>query len=108
MQQAVSPGVGRTDGGDTPTHWRLERADHRVGPETVARPARNFGRNESLGRRKCWYSKLNFWTDMKKGWEIKKLLDVVDFQRGLTYSKNDEVDFSEIAGKNKFKKSFNC
>lgn len=32
---------------------------------------------------------------MKQGWEIKKLLDVVDFQRGLTYSKNDEVDFSE-------------
>lgn len=32
---------------------------------------------------------------MKKGWEIKKLLDVVDFQRGLTYSKKDEVDFSE-------------
>jgi type I restriction enzyme S subunit len=32
---------------------------------------------------------------MKEGWEIKKLLDVVDFQRGLTYSKNDEVDFSE-------------
>lgn len=31
---------------------------------------------------------------MKKGWEIKKLLDVVDFQRGLTYSKNDEVDCS--------------
>lgn len=32
---------------------------------------------------------------MKKSWEIKKLVDVVDFQRGLTYSKNDEVDFSE-------------
>ena len=32
---------------------------------------------------------------MKEGWEIKKLLDVVDFQRGLTYTKNDEVDFSE-------------
>ena len=32
---------------------------------------------------------------MREGWEIKKLLDVVDFQRGLTYSKNDEVDFSE-------------
>jgi type I restriction enzyme S subunit len=31
---------------------------------------------------------------MKQGWEIKKMLDVVDFQRGLTYSKNDEVDFS--------------
>lgn len=42
-------------------------------------------------------------TDMKqeesmslsKSWEMKKLVDVVDFQRGLTYSKNDEVDFSE-------------
>jgi type I restriction enzyme S subunit len=32
---------------------------------------------------------------MKQGWEIKKLLDVVCFQRGLTYSKKDEVDFSE-------------
>lgn len=32
---------------------------------------------------------------MKQGWVIKKLLDVVDFQRGLTYSKKDEVDFSE-------------
>jgi type I restriction enzyme S subunit len=32
---------------------------------------------------------------MMQGWEIKKLLDVVDFQRGLTYSKNDEVDFSD-------------
>lgn len=32
---------------------------------------------------------------MKQGWEIKKMLDVVDFQRGLTYSKNDEVDFSD-------------
>ena len=31
---------------------------------------------------------------MKQGWEIKKMLDVVDFQRGLTYSKNDEVNFS--------------
>jgi hypothetical protein len=30
----------------------------------------------------------------KKGWEIKKLVEVVDFQRGLTYSKNDEVDYS--------------
>ncbi len=32
---------------------------------------------------------------MKQGWETKKMFDVVDFQRGLTYSKNDEVDFSE-------------
>jgi len=32
---------------------------------------------------------------MKQGWEIKKMLDVVDFQRGLTYSKKDEVDFSD-------------
>ena len=31
---------------------------------------------------------------MKQVWEIKKLVDVVDFQRGLTYSKKDEVDFS--------------
>jgi type I restriction enzyme S subunit len=31
---------------------------------------------------------------LPKGWEIKKLIDVVDFQRGLTYLKNDEVDFS--------------
>lgn len=32
---------------------------------------------------------------MKQGWEIKKMHDVVDFQRGLTYSKNDEVAFSD-------------
>jgi type I restriction enzyme S subunit len=32
---------------------------------------------------------------MKQGWVIKQLADVVDFQRGLTYSKNDEVDFSD-------------
>jgi type I restriction enzyme S subunit len=31
---------------------------------------------------------------MKKGWEIKTLGEVVEFQRGLTYSKNDEVDLS--------------
>jgi len=31
---------------------------------------------------------------MKKGWEAKRLGDVVSFQRGLTYSKKDEVDFS--------------
>ena len=34
-------------------------------------------------------------SDNMKGWEIKKMLDVVDFQRGLTYSKKDEVDFSD-------------
>jgi len=32
---------------------------------------------------------------MNKNWKIKKLGEVCDFQRGLTYSKNDEVDFSE-------------
>lgn len=32
---------------------------------------------------------------MKQGWEIKILEDVVEFQRGLTYSKKDEVDFSD-------------
>jgi type I restriction enzyme S subunit len=32
---------------------------------------------------------------MKEGWEIKRLEDVVEFQRGLTYSKKDEVDFSD-------------
>ena len=32
---------------------------------------------------------------LPKGWEIKKLGEVCDFQRGLTYSKNDEVDFSD-------------
>ena len=32
---------------------------------------------------------------MKKGWEIKKLGEVCEFQRGLTYSKKDEVEFSE-------------
>lgn len=31
---------------------------------------------------------------MKEGWEIKKIVDVVDFFRGLTYSKNDEVEIS--------------
>lgn len=31
---------------------------------------------------------------MKQGWEIKKLGEVVTFQRGLTYSKEDEVEFS--------------
>jgi len=31
---------------------------------------------------------------MKEGWEIKKLEEVVDFQRGLTYSKKDEVEYS--------------
>lgn len=33
--------------------------------------------------------------NMKQGWEIKRLEDVVEFQRGLTYSKKDEVDFSD-------------
>jgi type I restriction enzyme S subunit len=32
---------------------------------------------------------------MKKGWQTKKLGDVCEFQRGLTYSKGDEVDISE-------------
>lgn len=32
---------------------------------------------------------------MKQGWEIKRLEDVVEFQRGLTYSKKDEVGFSD-------------
>jgi type I restriction enzyme, S subunit len=32
---------------------------------------------------------------MKQGWEIKRLEDAVEFQRGLTYSKKDEVDFSD-------------
>ena len=32
---------------------------------------------------------------MKQGWEIKRLEDEVEFQRGLTYSKKDEVDFSD-------------
>jgi type I restriction enzyme S subunit len=32
---------------------------------------------------------------MKQGWEIMRLEDVVEFQRGLTYSKKDEVDFSD-------------
>ena len=31
---------------------------------------------------------------MKKGWEIKSLGEVAEFERGLTYSKNDEVEFS--------------
>jgi type I restriction enzyme S subunit len=31
---------------------------------------------------------------MKQGWDIKKLNEVVEFQRGLTYSKKDEVEFS--------------
>jgi type I restriction enzyme, S subunit len=31
---------------------------------------------------------------MKSGWEMKRLGDVCEFQRGLTYSKNDEVEFS--------------
>lgn len=32
---------------------------------------------------------------LPKGWEIKRLEDAVEFQRGLTYSKKDEVDFSD-------------
>lgn len=32
---------------------------------------------------------------MKEGWEIKRLESAVEFQRGLTYSKRDEVDFSD-------------
>jgi type I restriction enzyme S subunit len=32
---------------------------------------------------------------MKAGWELKKLGDEVVFQRGLTYSKKDEVDYSK-------------
>jgi type I restriction enzyme S subunit len=32
---------------------------------------------------------------MREGWELKRLGEVVDFLRGLTYSKNDEVDYSE-------------
>lgn len=31
---------------------------------------------------------------MKNNWEVKKLGEIVEFQRGLTYSKNDEVDYS--------------
>jgi type I restriction enzyme S subunit len=32
---------------------------------------------------------------MRQGWEIKKLGEVVEFQRGLTYSKKDEISFSK-------------
>lgn len=32
---------------------------------------------------------------MKSNWQTKKLSEVCDFQRGLTYSKKDEVDFSK-------------
>ena len=31
---------------------------------------------------------------MKEGWKYKKLKDVATFTRGLTYSKNDEVEVS--------------
>jgi len=31
---------------------------------------------------------------MKKNWEVKKLEEVLEFQRELTYSKSDEVDIS--------------
>ena len=34
---------------------------------------------------------------MKKDWEIKKLGDICEFRRGLTYSKNDEVENSSNA-----------
>ncbi|MBQ5473036.1 MAG: restriction endonuclease subunit S [Treponema sp.] len=34
---------------------------------------------------------------MKKVWEIRKLGDVCEFRRGLTYSKNDEVENSKNA-----------
>jgi type I restriction enzyme S subunit len=32
---------------------------------------------------------------MKSNWQTKKLGEVCDFSRGLTYSKKDEVDFSD-------------
>ena len=32
---------------------------------------------------------------MKKGWQIKTIGDVCEFQRGLTYAKGDEVDISD-------------
>ena len=32
---------------------------------------------------------------MKEGWEYKRLKDVATFTRGLTYSKNDEVEISD-------------
>ena len=42
------------------------------------------------------YDSKNHGSDnMKQGWEIKRLEDAVEFQRGLTYSKKDEVDFSD-------------
>ena len=31
---------------------------------------------------------------MKEGWKYKRLKDVATFTRGLTYSKNDEVEIS--------------
>lgn len=31
---------------------------------------------------------------MREGWEIKKLGEICDFQRGLTYSKKDEIEYS--------------
>ena len=39
-----------------------------------------------------FYEKKN--QNMKAGWEIKTLGDVCDFQRGLTYTKSDEVEIS--------------
>ena len=32
---------------------------------------------------------------MRDGWEIKKLGDLCEFQRGLTYTKTDEVEISD-------------
>lgn len=32
---------------------------------------------------------------MQNSWQTKKLGDICNFQRGLTYSKKDEVDFSD-------------
>lgn len=32
---------------------------------------------------------------MREGWEMKRLGEVCEFQRGLTYSKKDEVEFSK-------------
>ena len=34
-------------------------------------------------------------TSLPVGWEMKTLGDISDFQRGLTYSRKDAVDFSE-------------
>lgn len=37
----------------------------------------------------------NIFVNKGEDWEEKRLAEVVDFERGLTYSKKDEVDFSE-------------